>query len=54
MTNELRSYTDTLFLESLEVGKTVDLFRRYTFIEQGCVRALAGWFLKIPAWEAKL
>lgn len=38
----------------VDVGRTVDLLRRYAYIEQSCVRALAGWFLKIPAWESKL
>jgi hypothetical protein len=47
MANELCSYSDTRFLRGLEIGKTGDLFRRYSFIEQACVRALAGWFLKI-------
>jgi hypothetical protein len=38
----------------VEIGRTVDLLRRYAYVEQGCVRALAGWFLVAPAWETKL
>lgn len=38
----------------MEVGRTVDLLRRYAYVEQSCVRALAGWFLTASAWERKL
>jgi hypothetical protein len=40
--------------QGVNVGMTAELFRRYSFIEQSCVRALAGWFLKAPDWEMKI
>lgn len=36
------------------IGKTADFLRRCAFVEHGCVRALAGWFLKAPSWEDKI
>lgn len=54
MTSEVRTPIHNRNHEGLEIGKTVDLFRRYAFIEHSCVRALAGWFLKVPAWEQKI
>lgn len=50
----LRAYVQRKGYRGINVGQTVDLMRRYAFIEQSCVRALAGWFLKAPAWETKL
>jgi len=38
----------------VNVGTTVNLLRRYAFLERNCIRALAGWFLRVPAYEAKL
>ena len=54
MREALQSYVEGRGHGGVEVSRTVDLFRRYAHLEQGCVRALAGWFLRIPAWEAKL
>lgn len=54
MRGALRSYVDGRDQGGVEVGRTVDVLRRYAYLEQGCVRALAGWFLRIPAWEVKL
>jgi hypothetical protein len=50
----LLSYVESRNQGGLDIGKTVDLFRRYECIEQSCVRALAGWFLGHPNWEAKI
>lgn len=38
----------------VDIGKSSDLLRRFSFIEQSCVRALAGWFLKYADWEVKI
>ncbi|MDF2814051.1 MAG: hypothetical protein K0Q81_251 [Paenibacillus sp.] len=54
MANELSSYVNSRNQAGLEISKTVDLFRRYACMEHSCVRALAGWFLKVPSWEAKI
>lgn len=40
--------------DGLGIMRTAELLRRYTFVEQSCARALAGWFLALPDWEAKL
>ncbi|NOU92521.1 hypothetical protein GC093_04635 [Paenibacillus sp. LMG 31456] len=37
-----------------DIAKTVELLRRCAYIEHSCVRALAGWFLKVPRWERKI
>ncbi|SFS74396.1 DUF455 family protein [Paenibacillus sp. BC26] len=54
MSGELLTYVVGRAQGGLEIGKTVDLFRRYAYIEHSCVRALAGWFLKNPDWETKI
>ncbi|NHN28983.1 DUF455 family protein [Paenibacillus agricola] len=51
---ELRIYAERNGQQGFDITKTVDLFRRFAFIEHSCVRALAGWFLKVPKWETKL
>ncbi|GIW75094.1 MAG: hypothetical protein KatS3mg104_0157 [Phycisphaerae bacterium] len=38
----------------IEVRQTVDWFRRYLFLERSCIKALAGWFLKVPEYETKI
>jgi hypothetical protein len=37
----------------VEIDTTVELLRRYVFIERGLMRALAGWFIAHPDYEAK-
>ncbi|MEK3722703.1 DUF455 family protein [Paenibacillus sp. FSL H8-0034] len=54
MKENLQKYVDERGQGGLDVGKSVELFRRYAYMEQSCVRALAGWFLKIPDWEMKI
>lgn len=54
MKSELHAYVANRAQGGIHIGKTVDLFRRYAYIEQSCVRALAGWFIKAGDWEAKL
>jgi hypothetical protein len=54
LNSELRLYTERNGQRGFDITKTVDLFRRFAFIEHSCVRALAGWFLKAPKWETKL
>lgn len=53
-TAALQVYADKGGRRGIDIGKTADLFRRYVFIEQSCVRALAGWFLRHSDWEAKI
>ncbi len=50
----LKLYVEGRGQKGIEITRTADLFRRYAFIEQSCVRALAGWFLKHPDWEVKI
>lgn len=54
MAETVVTYSEAPYFAGLEVGRTIGLFRRYVHVEQGCVRALAGWFLKAPPWETKV
>ncbi|MBO9607020.1 MAG: hypothetical protein J7639_13760 [Paenibacillaceae bacterium] len=54
MANAIPVYADNQAAKGFGIGKTVELFRRFAYVEQSCVRALAGWFLRVPAWEAKI
>jgi len=54
MQTALQAYVESKGHGGIEIARTADLFRRYAFIEQSCVRALAGWFLKHPDWECKI
>jgi hypothetical protein len=38
----------------LDVGTTVQLLRRASYLERSAIRAIAGWFLRVPAYEAKI
>src|SRR4051812_40424001 len=50
----LLSYVESRAQAGVDVNTTVDLLRRYAFLERSCLRALAGWFLVVPAYETKL
>jgi hypothetical protein len=50
----LRSYVEQRSQHGVEVRVTVDLLRRYAFLERSAIRALAGWFLVLPAYETKI
>lgn len=54
MANATLVYADNQASRGFGIGKTVELFRRYAYVEHSCVRALAGWFIQVPAWEAKV
>lgn len=54
MKNELQQYAESRSQGGLEIAKSVEMFRRYAFVEMSCVRALAYWFLQEPDWEVKL
>lgn len=54
MAGKINEYVGHRKQHGLEIPKTVEMFRRYAFIEHSCVRALAGWFLRAPDWEVKL
>lgn len=50
----MAQYVEQRGHHGVEVVKTADLFRRYAFMEQSCVRALAAWFLHYQDWEGKI
>jgi hypothetical protein len=50
----LRSYVERREQYGIDVATTVQLLRRYSFLERSCIRALAGWFLSVPAYERKI
>lgn len=54
MPTGLQAYVESKGHGGIEIARTADLFRRYAYLEQSCVRALAGWFLKHPDWERKI
>ncbi|TDF94855.1 DUF455 family protein [Paenibacillus piri] len=54
MKENVREYVEERLQGGVDISKSVELLRRYAYIEQSCVRALAGWFLKIPDWEMKI
>jgi len=41
-------------MHGIDIKTSVELLRRYAFLERSCIRALAGWFLVVPAYEAKI
>lgn len=54
MNENLQAYIDRRGQKGMDISKSVELFRRYAYVEQSCIRALAGWFLKMPNWESKI
>lgn len=54
MSNSIRALAGDQAGGGVGIGKTVEWFRRYAFVEQSCVRALAGWFLRVERWEVKI
>lgn len=54
MAAALRDYVRERAQGGVEVRLTVELLRRYAFLERSAIRALAGWFLAAPAYEVKL
>lgn len=54
MKQGLQAYAGGRQQKGLDIGKTVELFRRYMYMEHAFVRAMAGWFLILPAWETKI
>lgn len=39
--------------QGIAVFDLCDALRRAAYVERGCLRQLAGWFLRAPAWEDK-
>ncbi|MBI3831820.1 MAG: DUF455 family protein [Planctomycetes bacterium] len=54
MPTALHTYVHTRRMNGIDVKTTVDLLRRYAFLERSAIPALAGWFLRAPAYETKL
>lgn len=54
MPSALETYVHGRSQDGVDVSTTVNLLRRYAFLERDCIRALAGWFLCVPAYEVKL
>ncbi|MBD2847434.1 DUF455 family protein [Paenibacillus sp. IB182496] len=52
--NGLLAYIEHGGQGGIGIARTADLLRRYAYVEQSCVRALAGWFVAHPDWEVKL
>jgi hypothetical protein len=54
MQGALQAYITSRGQGGVDVRTTVELLRRYAFLERSCIRALAGWFLVVPPYEAKI
>lgn len=54
MPSALHTYVAQRSQFGVDVGTTVRLFRRYCHLERSAIRAIAGWFLSVPAYEAKI
>ncbi|MCW8132303.1 MAG: DUF455 family protein [Planctomycetota bacterium] len=54
MTATLQHFVQARRMDGIDIKTSVDLLRRYAFLERACIRALAGWFLVEPAYERKI
>ncbi|MCZ7646908.1 MAG: DUF455 family protein [Planctomycetota bacterium] len=54
MTSALTAYVQSRNQGGVDIKTTVDLFRRYQFLERAAIPALAGWFLAVPRYEDKI
>lgn len=53
-TGALTEYVQKRKQGGVDIPTTVRLLGRYAFLEKCAIRALAGWFLRIPAFEDKI
>ena len=54
MPSALTHYVSARKQNGIDVSTTVRLLGRYAFLERCAIRALAAWFLRIPAYEDKI
>ncbi|MBE7464125.1 MAG: DUF455 family protein [Planctomycetes bacterium] len=54
MATALEAYVSQRRQGGLDVPTTVELLRRYTYLERAAIPALAGWFLAAPKYEDKI
>jgi hypothetical protein len=50
----LRTYVQERTQGGVDVATSVSLLGRYAYIERSAIRALAGWFLRMPEYEHKI
>jgi len=51
--NSIRAFVDASGFGGVDIHTTVELLRRYVFVERSLMRALAGWFIAHPRYETK-
>lgn len=54
MPTALTHYVSERKQNGIDVANTVKLLGRYAFLEHCAIRALAAWFLRVPAYEDKI